>query len=791
MRDFHDLDRVEAGGERSRPTRRRRGGTRRSRRTSRGGRRRSGSGPRTASPGSSGQSTRTRSSPSRNDVPARTTRTGTPRPPAAASAASLSGPVAARAGSSSSATSSLRMTSAAPPTWSRCGCVRTSAVSQRMPIARSCPATSASGGPSSTRILASRVSRSTESPCPTSRNVTRSPTGRIHAGAGRAATQTTAITASDPGREGELADSSRRHATHPLDREPARGEPDRDAERRASPDPCTRQAATTRATNSSQAAAQPASSREACRRAGRDRIGDRREEAERRARAGRPRTPRRSRGPCRAGACPKWKRTIGAVASPHARRPPMHPQRLAVPESRPTTCEHAGRATKIAATAANESWKPGSSTAVGIHARSTSAPTARKCQRSRGRAVSQASDASAPATPARDHRRLPPNREDVRRDHAHVTSSRATRESRSSQPSPRTRRGEECDVLPGDGEEVVEARGTEVVVHVGRQPLVLAEHDAEDDARGERRSSRASLRARPGRATGRRDRRSHRGARPAASSTPRARHGCPGARATPVRRSRRAGRGSTTRTVASKMAPRGGERPTGSTRSTRSRSRVRGTPASSARTRVDQERNGRARPSPTRRRPSRRAHSQHALAESLHPKRSPPEPDDRQRDRRCDEPRRPIERAQGDHRNERGDDHRGERHRDPDRERGPARRRADEECGPVALDDAASRGHEIAQLLDARRADAGYRIEVVHRGEGAVLCPVVEDLLRGDRADTGELVELFGRRRREAHRDRPSSATRASVGSARRRSRSPRPRPAREPGHRRRAVRRG
>ena len=60
-----------------------------------------------------------------------------------------------------------------------------------------------------------------------------------------------------------------------------------------------------------------------------------------------------------------------------------------------------GSTRKIAATAAKDSWKPGSSADRGIHARSTSAPTASACQRSRGRATIHASDASVPATAAR------------------------------------------------------------------------------------------------------------------------------------------------------------------------------------------------------------------------------------------------------------------------------------------------------------------------------------------------------------------------------------------------------
>ncbi len=59
-----------------------------------------------------------------------------------------------------------------------------------------------------------------------------------------------------------------------------------------------------------------------------------------------------------------------------------------------------GTRTKIAATAAKESWKPGSRRLYGFHASSTAAPSRRKYQRSRGREASHASEASAPATPA-------------------------------------------------------------------------------------------------------------------------------------------------------------------------------------------------------------------------------------------------------------------------------------------------------------------------------------------------------------------------------------------------------
>src|SRR5438445_2774944 len=60
-----------------------------------------------------------------------------------------------------------------------------------------------------------------------------------------------------------------------------------------------------------------------------------------------------------------------------------------------------GTSRKIAATATNESWKPASKSVYGFQASSATAPSNRKCQRSTMRALSQASDASAPAIPAR------------------------------------------------------------------------------------------------------------------------------------------------------------------------------------------------------------------------------------------------------------------------------------------------------------------------------------------------------------------------------------------------------
>ena len=56
---------------------------------------------------------------------------------------------------------------------------------------------------------------------------------------------------------------------------------------------------------------------------------------------------------------------------------------------------------KIAATAANESWNPGSSSDRGVQASSTTAPIAIACQRSLGRESSHATEARQPATAAR------------------------------------------------------------------------------------------------------------------------------------------------------------------------------------------------------------------------------------------------------------------------------------------------------------------------------------------------------------------------------------------------------
>src|SRR5439155_2275514 len=96
-----------------------------------------------------------------------------------------------------------------------------------------------------------------------------------------------------------------------------------------------------------------------------------------------------------------WSHVTGAVARPHAVDTPMScasPWDTGYPSSARTT---RGVTTKIAATAANESWKPASNSAYGFQPRSTAAPTSSACQRSRSRPASQASDPRPAASAAR------------------------------------------------------------------------------------------------------------------------------------------------------------------------------------------------------------------------------------------------------------------------------------------------------------------------------------------------------------------------------------------------------
>ena len=57
-----------------------------------------------------------------------------------------------------------------------------------------------------------------------------------------------------------------------------------------------------------------------------------------------------------------------------------------------------------------------------------------------------------------------------------------------------------------------------------------------------------------------------------------------------------------------------------------------------------------------------------------------------------------------------------------------------------------SRDHQSLQLRHVRRPDTGHAFELGDRVERAVRLPVVEDLLRGHRADSGQALELLERR---------------------------------------------
>ena len=267
------------------------------------------------------------------------------------------------------------------------------------------PATSASGGPSSTRTRARGVSSSTESPWPTSRNVTRSPAGRFHAGVGRVAIHAVGDE-SDAGRDASprpLAAATRDAAVRWRTTSHATAEPIASASA-ASDVRLVRagRSATTRATSSSQAAAQPASAASPAAADGRDGIDDRGQEPE-------PEHERRGRRTRATFAGTVYTRRLAEVEEDDRRG------REAAGERDGERLGDAAReriAVEPAPDARNGDEDRGDRGERELEARAraaTSASTpgararrrARKCQRSRGRAASQASDASAPATPAR------------------------------------------------------------------------------------------------------------------------------------------------------------------------------------------------------------------------------------------------------------------------------------------------------------------------------------------------------------------------------------------------------
>ena len=149
------------------------------------------------------------------------------------------------------------------------------------------------------------------------------------------------------------------------------------------------------------AASQPSSQLSSAADIGHERVEHRREEAEPEQRR-----HHRSRNRIRDHRVERAPSRIGRGGSAplrlrmRPRRRPLPPPPAATDIPRVAACRR-GTSVKIAATAANESWKPGSSRLYGLQASSTSAPSSRNHQRSRSRAQIHASDASAPATPAR------------------------------------------------------------------------------------------------------------------------------------------------------------------------------------------------------------------------------------------------------------------------------------------------------------------------------------------------------------------------------------------------------
>ena len=202
-------------------------------------------------------------------------------------------------------------------------------------------------------------------------------------------------------------------------------------------------------------------------------------------------------GTVQSGIVPNWSQRIGAVTRPQAAEIPTtstSQEGMGYP-----SCHRwrRGIVTKIAATAANESWKPGSRSDRGVQASSTTAPIAIVCQRSLGRESSHASDARQPATAARTTDGCQPDRERVRQD-------REDRERVTDRPpesrhvrQPEHAEADEHDVLARDRQQVVEPGGLEGATQVGVDSLVGSEHDADDERSPlTRRSERERIRDR-------------------------------------------------------------------------------------------------------------------------------------------------------------------------------------------------------------------------------------------------------------------------------------------------------
>ena len=106
-------------------------------------------------------------------------------------------------------------------------------------------------------------------------------------------------------------------------------------------------------------------------------------------------------GTVHSGTTPNCSHRIGAVTRPQAPEMPTISTSFHGSGQPSRQRRSRGTVSRIAATAAKESWNPGSSSERGVHASSTSAPRASTCHRSLGRDASHASDATQPAIAAR------------------------------------------------------------------------------------------------------------------------------------------------------------------------------------------------------------------------------------------------------------------------------------------------------------------------------------------------------------------------------------------------------
>ena len=238
-------------------------------------------------------------------------------------------------------------------------------------------------------------------------------------------------------------------------------------------------------------------------------------------------------------------------------------------------------------------------------------------------------------------------------------------------------------------------------------------------------------------------------------------------------------RGAPTVTRRARMAPCGGERPTGSSSRTRSRSVRESNRRTSAGTRIA---NGvfRAGPVTTTVAPAERPISGASTLRSSASSRTLPHHQPTRNERERAGGKAHLRRQGGGC----GGDHDETRGRSPAparrwRARSRRRRRGRGASASRARRCARSRRDEVPQLLDPRRADSRNRVQILDRAEAAVGGPVVDDLLRRHRPDARKCVELLDRGRAQARASRRSTSRHrrergAARGPASRRQAAPR-----------------